>query len=431
MNLTKVEYDKYPNGEYFYLILKQSDPRLQNSNSDLPNEGEPYDTTRSRLLNLDFILRNIRSFYQEILNHILLIKLPDIYQIAKYPESEDTFKEMEKMLLLLLGLAINGEYKEQFVEKIQHNLETQVQMQLVPYIQLVTEDLSFSISKTLLLHISQNRASSQEKNGITSPVHKLPNLNVDINSDQASNSQHSPRDVSSSSTTSFTQACHQLQLEKGPGHTNNTLVLHYQTVDQFNYFLNNKLMPNMQRIVDERDSYLESIIELEQDKDYLAYRMKNPEYGGASASDTTNIPIQHEKNFKSDDVNLKNLTINELIINMVNNSSTICNMTNDNGSQIDPATGLIDMNDTNMKLLKLIDSINKHGLMDKETSSEEYYETMLNDINSKTKSKGLQMAETILSDLKSKKELACNWNQKIAIELVECKIRLKQLINEM
>ena len=37
----------------------------------------------------------------------------------------------------------------------------------------------------------------------------------------------------------------------------------------------------------------------------------------------------------------------------------------------------------------------------------------------------------ILNDLKNRKSLTNNWNQKIAIELVECKIRLKQLINEM
>ena len=165
----------------------------------------------------------------------------------------------------------------------------------------------------------------------------------------------SPRDPSTASTSSFTHACHQLQLEKGPSHSNNTLVLHYQTVDQFNHFLGTKLMPNMQRIVDERDSYLESIIELEQDKDYLAYRLKNPEYAASESGAATGAPARD----KTEDVNLKNLTINELIINLVNNSSTICNMSNESGGQIDPATGLIDMNATNMKLLKLIDSINR------------------------------------------------------------------------
>jgi hypothetical protein len=78
-------YDNFPNGQYFYQILKHADTRLQNFN--LPNEGDPYNTTRSRLLNLDAIIRTIRSFYQDFLNHTLLVKQPDIYQIAKFPES--------------------------------------------------------------------------------------------------------------------------------------------------------------------------------------------------------------------------------------------------------------------------------------------------------------------------------------------------------
>jgi hypothetical protein len=80
-----LNYDNFPNGQYFFQILKHADTRLQNIN--LPNEGDPYDTVRSRLLNLDCILRHIKKFYTEDLNQILLIKLPDIYHIAKYPES--------------------------------------------------------------------------------------------------------------------------------------------------------------------------------------------------------------------------------------------------------------------------------------------------------------------------------------------------------
>ena len=88
LNLTNLEYDKFPNGEYFYSILKLTDQRLANSsNKNAPNDGDPFDSTRSRLLCLDFILRKVRSFYSEFLNQIILIKPPNIYQIAKYPES--------------------------------------------------------------------------------------------------------------------------------------------------------------------------------------------------------------------------------------------------------------------------------------------------------------------------------------------------------
>lgn len=70
---------------------------------------------------------------------------------------------MEKMLLLLLGLAINGEFKEQFIDQIQQNLDTQVQIQLVPFIQLVTEDLSFSISKSLFIQLNSSEKIKSDK----------------------------------------------------------------------------------------------------------------------------------------------------------------------------------------------------------------------------------------------------------------------------
>jgi hypothetical protein len=63
---------------------------------------------------------------------------------------------MEKMLLLLLGLAINGEFKEKFIDQIQQKLETQIQIQLIPFIQMVTDDLSFSISKSILLQLQSS-----------------------------------------------------------------------------------------------------------------------------------------------------------------------------------------------------------------------------------------------------------------------------------
>ena len=462
----KLDYEKFPSGEYFYQILKRSDPRLQNSNSNLPNEYNPppppppppphpptthnnkyfnasnssssssnqisscngnssnfesnhYDTTyRSRLLNLDFILRNIRSFYQEILNHILLIKLPDIYQIAKHPYSEETFKEMEKMLLLLMGLAINGEFKAKFIEQIQQQLETQTQMQLIPFIQLVTEDLSFSISCTLSSKLLNQSASS--------------NLN-DSNECQ----------------------------------------------ETLGSFINNKLMPNIQRVIDERDSYLESIIELEQDKDYLLFKLNNSGNtinqcnsinGGLNSNNsisqdkdvnsagcsqsavlagqsatTCNNNNNNNNNINNGNTNansdLKHMSINELILNLVNNSNTICKLETCSSSNLVNDSLL---NETNL-ISKLIDSIinNENGSLAHQSMMMNQNDSVNNDDNSSgsssqnTSTANLMARNSndnhvhILNDLKNRKSLTNNWNQKIAIELVECKIRLKQLINEM
>ena len=186
-----------------------------------------------------------------------MTKLPDIYQIVKYSECgmllflllspsppnslflliiEETFKELEKMLSLLIGCAINGDSKELFIENIQMNIDTQIQIELVPYIELVTEDMSFSISKNLNLAIEQQQQQQQQ--------------------------QTTPDTSISSSTSSFIQTCQQLI----QNHQNNNL-------NQSNDILINKLLINIQRVIDERDLFSESIIELQQDKDFLIQQL--------------------------------------------------------------------------------------------------------------------------------------------------------------
>jgi len=224
----------------------------------------------------------------------------------------------------------------------------------------------------------------------------------------------SPRDTSTascSSAASFTASCQQLQNQANSTKNPNQLVLAYPSLDHFNYFMNSKLIPNLQRIVDERDSYLESIIELEQDKDYLAFRLaeKQP-VNSSNHLDLLNQGSDHLHQ-KSVENELKSLTINELIINLVNNSSTICNITSENLA-VDAANSA-ELNETSARLLKLIDAVNK------------------GEIAGETKQSSKNIGESILNELKAKKEMSCGWNQKVAIELVECKIRLKQLINEV
>ena len=142
------------------------------------------------------------------------------------------------MLILLIGCAINGDSKEHFIEKIQQNIDTHIQIDLVPFIELVTEDMNFSISKNLKLALEM----------------------------------HSP-DTSISSTSSFIQTCQQLiqnQQQTNNNTNNNNNGNHHQNhVQPSNDILINKLLTNIQRIIDERDLFSESIIELQQDKDFL------------------------------------------------------------------------------------------------------------------------------------------------------------------
>ena len=147
----------------------------------------------------------------------------------------ETFKELDKMLLLLLGIAINGESKCKFVELIQTRLDTHVQMQLVSYIQAVTDELSasFSLSRSLNTVVANhNHHDHQMPSARELDLHTSSCGGVDGNK------------------SSFCATCEQLQ-----------------------QFLGARLMPSLQRVVDERDSYLESIIELQQDKDYLYFKV--------------------------------------------------------------------------------------------------------------------------------------------------------------
>ena len=63
-DISVFDYDKYLTGGYFVEMLHRSDPRL--GHLTRPNVEEPPSSTRYRLVNLDFVLRQIRRFYQVI-----------------------------------------------------------------------------------------------------------------------------------------------------------------------------------------------------------------------------------------------------------------------------------------------------------------------------------------------------------------------------
>lgn len=377
LNLTNetLVYELFPNGEYFFAMLKLVDPRL--ASLSLPKDGHTFDPTRTRLLNLDHILRCVRKFYQQTLNHVLLYKLPDVYQIAKYPDNEETYKEMEKMLELLLGIAISGEHKELFIEQIQ-TLDTHTQMQLVPYITKVNDDISFSISKQFKLEFNSNSTNILSKSK-----------------------------------------------------------LKCSSLEELNAFLNSKLIPNLQRIAEERDAYLELIIELEQDKDDLNLKLNNLDYC-SNLNSVNNSILNQQANLNQ--VNELNAPID---FSLCNKSSLI------NLSGKETITMLLESickeQMTNSNEPSATIQINVDTEMGKEHV--EHVEINLNASDSilvaekgnlilsgqETSTSGaLQFTEAfLLNDLKNRKIVANNWNQKIAIELVECKIKLNKLVNEM
>nr|XP_032820965.1 girdin-like isoform X2 [Petromyzon marinus] len=92
-----------------------------------------------RVQNLRFLVRRIQSYYQEILQQWVVMALPSVFTIARDPFTEQGIDEMRKILLLMLGCAVQCEHKEVFIEKITE-LDLSTQANIVSHIQEVTQN---------------------------------------------------------------------------------------------------------------------------------------------------------------------------------------------------------------------------------------------------------------------------------------------------
>ncbi|XP_076877467.1 coiled-coil domain containing 88A [Brachyhypopomus gauderio] len=94
-----------------------------------------------RVQNFSLLNRHLRSYYQENLQQLLLMPLPNVAVLGRDPLTEGAIEELRRLLLLLLGCAVQCETKEIFIQQIQSlNIETQTDLALC--IQEVTQDPS-------------------------------------------------------------------------------------------------------------------------------------------------------------------------------------------------------------------------------------------------------------------------------------------------
>uniref|UniRef100_A0A3B3SCN6 Coiled-coil domain containing 88C n=1 Tax=Paramormyrops kingsleyae TaxID=1676925 RepID=A0A3B3SCN6_9TELE len=92
-----------------------------------------------RIQNLNILIRHIKSYYQENLQQLIVMNLPNVLAISKDPLSAKSMEEMKRLLLLMLGCAVQCEQKEEFIEKIK-SLEIETQAAIVTHIQEVTHN---------------------------------------------------------------------------------------------------------------------------------------------------------------------------------------------------------------------------------------------------------------------------------------------------
>ncbi|XP_061578815.1 girdin-like isoform X2 [Cololabis saira] len=72
-----------------------------------------------RIHNLNRLVQQIKTYYLDNLRQLIMIPLPDVLLLGKNPYCEQSLDEMKKLLLLLLGCAVQCEKKEDYIERIQ------------------------------------------------------------------------------------------------------------------------------------------------------------------------------------------------------------------------------------------------------------------------------------------------------------------------
>ncbi|XP_054469405.1 protein Daple isoform X2 [Anoplopoma fimbria] len=156
-------------GVFLHKIMTHIDPSPTNQrlNKNVNND------LSLRLYNLTVLTRHIRTYYQETLQQLIVMPLPNILCIAKDPISAKSMEQLKRLLLLILGCAVQCERKEEMIEKIKL-LDIETQAAIVSHIQEVTHnqlnvlDLSWLEEGSQLEHeelepLSRNMAVSLQQ----------------------------------------------------------------------------------------------------------------------------------------------------------------------------------------------------------------------------------------------------------------------------
>nr|XP_023683877.1 girdin isoform X3 [Paramormyrops kingsleyae] len=129
------EYVELVDGVYLNDIMVQINPK---SSTQRPNKKVNNDSTL-RIQNLSILIRQIKSYYQETLQQLIMMPLPDVLVLGRNPLTEQGLDEVKKLLLLLLGCAVQCEKKEEYIEKIQ-TLDFDTKAAIASHIQEVTHN---------------------------------------------------------------------------------------------------------------------------------------------------------------------------------------------------------------------------------------------------------------------------------------------------
>ncbi|XP_069881741.1 girdin isoform X3 [Dipodomys merriami] len=129
------EYVALVDGVFLNQVMLQINPK---SESQRVNKKVNNDASL-RIHNLSILVKQIKFYYQETLQQLIMMSLPNVLIIGKNPFSEQGTEEVKKLLLLLLGCAVQCQKKEEFIERIQ-GLDFDTKAAVAAHIQEVTHN---------------------------------------------------------------------------------------------------------------------------------------------------------------------------------------------------------------------------------------------------------------------------------------------------
>nr|KAF6328599.1 coiled-coil domain containing 88A [Pipistrellus kuhlii] len=129
------EYVALVDGVFLNQVMLHINPKseIQRVNKKVNNDAS------LRIHNLSILVRQIKCYYQETLQQLIMMSLPNILIIGKTPFCEQGTEEVKKLLLLLLGCAVQCQKKEEFIERIQ-GLDFDTKAAVAAHIQEVTHN---------------------------------------------------------------------------------------------------------------------------------------------------------------------------------------------------------------------------------------------------------------------------------------------------
>ncbi|KAL1005856.1 hypothetical protein UPYG_G00064820 [Umbra pygmaea] len=141
-----LDYSELLDGVILNKIMAQINPK-----SSLLGLNKVVNVPCQRMHNLHFLVRHIKTYYLENLRQLIIMSLPNVLLLGRTPHCEQSLEEMKKILLLLLGCAVQCEKKEEYIECIQ-TLDFDTKAAIATHIQEVTQ----SQDSVLDLHWLEN-----------------------------------------------------------------------------------------------------------------------------------------------------------------------------------------------------------------------------------------------------------------------------------